>query len=101
MHRNRLVLGLIRPLLSCTSEHVLINSCELLQEHPQLFHYVLSHRDFRRVGATNKMEIRSDNVDGRLGSTTSVNAKARDYDCLLYTSPSPRDGLLSRMPSSA
>ena len=25
----------------------------------------------------------------------------RPYDCLLYTSPSPRDGLLSRMPSSA
>ena len=24
-----------------------------------------------------------------------------DDDCLLYTSPSPRDGLLSRMPSSA
>ena len=24
-----------------------------------------------------------------------------DMDCLLYTSPSPRDGLLSRMPSSA
>ena len=23
------------------------------------------------------------------------------YDCLLYTSPSPRDGLLTRMPSSA
>ena len=23
------------------------------------------------------------------------------HDCLLYTSPSPRDGLLSRMPSSA
>ena len=28
--------------------------------------------------------------------------KGRDlYPCLLYTSPSPRDGLLSRMPSSA
>ena len=26
---------------------------------------------------------------------------ALKYDCLLYTSPSPRDGLLSRMPSSA
>ena len=26
---------------------------------------------------------------------------ARLYPCLLYTSPSPRDGLLSRMPSSA
>ena len=25
----------------------------------------------------------------------------RLYNCLLYTSPSPRDGLLSRMPSSA
>ena len=25
----------------------------------------------------------------------------RAYNCLLYTSPSPRDGLLSRMPSSA
>ena len=24
-----------------------------------------------------------------------------DFFCLLYTSPSPRDGLLSRMPSSA
>ena len=35
----------------------------------------------------------------------SVLVKARgggvDYICLLYTSPSPRDGLLSRMPSSA
>ena len=30
-------------------------------------------------------------------------ALAREHfdDCLLYTSPSPRDGLLSRMPSSA
>ena len=26
---------------------------------------------------------------------------AKYYNCLLYTSPSPRDGLLSRMPSSA
>ena len=26
---------------------------------------------------------------------------ALDRNCLLYTSPSPRDGLLSRMPSSA
>ena len=25
----------------------------------------------------------------------------QQYICLLYTSPSPRDGLLSRMPSSA
>ena len=28
-------------------------------------------------------------------------AKQRLFDCLLYTSPSPRDATLSRMPSSA
>ena len=28
-------------------------------------------------------------------------ATIRIWSCLLYTSPSPRDGLLSRMPSSA
>ena len=28
-------------------------------------------------------------------------AQEQAYFCLLYTSPSPRDGLLSRMPSSA
>ena len=35
--------------------------------------------------------------DGFDGSTEL----AGDKGCLLYTSPSPRDGLLSRMPSSA
>ena len=32
---------------------------------------------------------------------SSVNMAALPVACLLYTSPSPRDGLLSRMPSSA
>ena len=32
---------------------------------------------------------------------TTVNSFGQFRDCLLYTSPSPRDGLLSRMPSSA
>ena len=31
----------------------------------------------------------------------SANKVAMSLSCLLYTSPSPRDGLLSRMPSSA
>ena len=31
----------------------------------------------------------------------TVNRNKRSVACLLYTSPSPRDGLLSRMPSSA
>ena len=35
-------------------------------------------------------------------ATTEISTKATQAGaCLLYTSPSPRDGLLSRMPSSA
>ena len=32
---------------------------------------------------------------------SALDTAADDTACLLYTSPSPRDGLLSRMPSSA
>ena len=38
-------------------------------------------------------------IDYRLAPESQ--APAQLDDCLLYTSPSPRDGLLSRMPSSA
>ena len=34
-------------------------------------------------------------------SALAASTLAGLYTCLLYTSPSPRDGLLSRMPSSA
>ena len=37
---------------------------------------------------------------GQLRATRNMTMLAQ-YTCLLYTSPSPRDGLLSRMPSSA
>ena len=43
----------------------------------------------KRVGGANRKEI--------VGPKMILNVN----DCLLYTSPSPRDGLLSRMPSSA
>ena len=36
-----------------------------------------------------------------LTKITALDADFEGYHCLLYTSPSPRDGLLSRMPSSA
>ena len=36
-----------------------------------------------------------------LGSDNGGTVTPTDNSCLLYTSPSPRDGLLSRMPSSA
>ena len=40
-------------------------------------------------------------VSGLPRSELSYFVSNKDYICLLYTSPSPRDGLLSRMPSSA
>ena len=38
---------------------------------------------------------------GNLASQKHLNQTSNPQACLLYTSPSPRDGLLSRMPSSA
>ena len=47
--------------------------------------------DFKFIGGTDPTLSTADGAVDRL-----------DYIvCLLYTSPSPRDGLLSRMPSSA
>ena len=41
-------------------------------------------------------------MGGQTGLNTALDLASRGVlDCLLYTSPSPRDGLLSRMPSSA
>ena len=37
----------------------------------------------------------------RTGKLAAVSEEVGLASCLLYTSPSPRDGLLSRMPSSA
>ena len=38
---------------------------------------------------------------GNLHEADKLMAEARERACLLYTSPSPRDATLSRMPSSA
>ena len=42
-----------------------------------------------------------DKMAGRHGNKGVISVIMPVEDCLLYTSPSPRDGLLSRMPSSA
>ena len=53
------------------------------------------------------IEFELEHANQFLGGTTEdrVSVAFQDdgqtYACLLYTSPSPRDGLLSRMPSSA
>ena len=55
-----------------------------------------SYQTFADAGVANGDVVRYVIEDGNnfeIGTGT--------YTCLLYTSPSPRDGLLSRMPSSA
>ena len=42
-----------------------------------------------------------DNIEITLDTDQGITIKDNGRGCLLYTSPSPRDGLLSRMPSSA
>ena len=42
-----------------------------------------------------------DNAESKLYDVTQGNIKKSSETCLLYTSPSPRDATLSRMPSSA
>ena len=57
------------------------------------------------VTAVNDFRILMNIYDGLVrykdGALEVEPALAESWDCLLYTSPSPRDGLLSRMPSSA
>ena len=50
-------------------------------------------------GEKRKVKLLSKGGDPRIG--TGKKPKRSGRSCLLYTSPSPRDGLLSRMPSSA
>ena len=40
-------------------------------------------------------------VNNHMDRALGVDIRTLPHVCLLYTSPSPRDGLLSRMPSSA
>ena len=58
---------------------------------------------FENMGAQMVKEVASKTNDeaGDGTTTATILAQAIVKDCLLYTSPSPRDRSLSRMPSSA
>ena len=54
------------------------------------------------VAAIPMVTAQEEKAKKELETAEAVAARVvRDCFCLLYTSPSPRDGLLSRMPSSA
>ena len=53
---------------------------------------------YRRKNPGSKLKTA---VTGKVKKGSAAAKRRKSYCCLLYTSPSPRDGLLSRMPSSA
>ena len=88
------------------------NFDQLLQHVPELkrFNYRISSYQFDPPIDSSDMEpslwakivkIINYNYDNFDGFVILHGTDTMAYTCLLYTSPSPRDGLLSRMPSSA
>ena len=64
---------------------------------------ILGRTEFaRRVESGQKaINVNVGAMEARDLETESLSNVIKEKICLLYTSPSPRDGLLSRMPSSA
>ena len=65
--------------------------------HTMPFHCTWLERDFGR----DYLEMLKGMESLLLMIWSQLNSSSISNICLLYTSPSPRDGLLSRMPSSA
>ena len=77
-----------------------------LRDQTRAFHQAKAQLE--KEVAKNRNEELSATQDDLANRTDDVIEQIRDlpdgehsFGCLLYTSPSPRDGLLSRMPSSA
>ena len=66
-----------------------------------LFHKFNSQYFENSLAVNNQPLVKVRWSDNRLKTTAGFYKRKRINGCLLYTSPSPRDGLLSRMPSSA
>ena len=57
--------------------------------------------DLMAMGKQLLADKMGDKAGGMMEGLSGLTGGKLDMGCLLYTSPSPRDGLLSRMPSSA
>ena len=67
-----------------------------LPDGPEFVSRDLMLDHFREIGGATSLPVNADFQNGYADEPEAV-----AESCLLYTSPSPRDGLLSRMPSSA
>ena len=72
---------------------------EKLYNHLSFYKYIFQKKYFEIFGQNPSIELFNKYLYGIINGTDCTNETR--YTCLLYTSPSPRDGLLSRMPSSA
>ena len=102
---KKLFLGFIFILAVCLSQAV---SGALTDDNVGYYSF-----DDTNLSGSNPLDLSGNSNTGiTTGATTGVSGLlsegfsfdgTNDYisTCLLYTSPSPRDGLLSRMPSSA
>ena len=77
-----------------------LSSLAKLRSIAKIVHESHSYTDHKLVIVLSAMGSSTDNLVD-LSKKAVKEANPRDYDCLLYTSPSPRDDPLSRMPSSA
>ena len=70
---------------------------------PEIIIKCLQNKEIKTTGGKQTREFNYiDNIiEGILFLNKKVSHSIEPINCLLYTSPSPRDGLLSRMPSSA
>ena len=86
--------------------------CSTRDEALEAIDLIARQREFGSAGDKMIIEDRLEGVEASILAITDGKTiltlppaedhkRAHDGDCLLYTSPSPRDGLLSRMPSSA
>ena len=85
--------GILEELLST------LVSTTLLDLEMQDFDIIVSEQTLLRKIKNNKSFLDKNNIFQRTEYEKFL--LTNNMSCLLYTSPSPRDGLLSRMPSSA
>ena len=90
----------------CKAQHDQFISCiclirHVVDAHPRLFIYkrIIHRRAEPEIRLRYQLASRRAHTDAEYSRKRAP--KLRRKACLLYTSPSPRDGLLSRMPSSA
>ena len=67
----------------------------------KFFHPEHPHLEQQDAAILQNLQHRSNHVMAHAISAAKISQSSNPQVCLLYTSPSPRDGLLSRMPSSA